>query len=115
MAIVLGIVSVVIVVMMVLAIRALLYTGICILFLVWMWLIVIGIISAGVGAIAFALLYQLLGADNVGFIWAGALAAGLVVGWLLLTAFAWKVVGLGRRAFALGLHNDHIGQRVLKV
>ena len=96
MAIVLGIASVLLVVIMVLAIRVLLYAGIFVLFLVWLWLIVIGIISAGVGAIAFALLYQVLGADNAGFVWAGAIAAGLIAGWHLLTMFAGKVVGRGR-------------------
>lgn len=97
MAIVLGIASVLLVVMTVLAIRVLIYAGIFVLFLVWLWLIVIGIISAGVGAIAFALLYQVLGADNAGFVWAGALAAGLMVGWHMLTVFAERVVGWVRK------------------
>lgn len=97
MAIVLGIASVLLVVMTVLAIRVLIYAGILVLFLVWLWLIVIGIISAGVGAIAFALLYQVLGADNAGFVWAGALAAGLMLGWHMLTVFAERVVGWRRK------------------
>ena len=92
MAIVLGIASVLIVIMTVLAIRVLLYAGVFVLFLVWLQLIVIGIISTGVGAIAFALLYQVLGAENAGFVWAGALAVGLMVGWWLLMGFAGKVV-----------------------
>ena len=93
MAIVLGIASVLIVIMTVLAIRVLLYACVFVLFLVWLQLIVIGIISAGVGAIAFALLYQFVGADNAGFVWAGALAVGLMVGWWLLMGFAGRVVG----------------------
>jgi hypothetical protein len=97
MAIVLGIASVLIVIMTVLAIRVLLYAGVFVLFLVWLQLIVIGIISAGVGAIVFALLYQVLGAGNAGFVWAGALAVGLMVGWGLLMGFADKVVGGGRK------------------
>ena len=48
MAIVLGIVGVLIVIMTVLAIRIMLYAGVFVLFLVWLQLIVIGIISAGV-------------------------------------------------------------------
>lgn len=91
MAIVLGIASALIVLMTVLAIRMLLYAGIVVLFLVWLQLVVIGIISAWGGAIAFALLYQVLGADNVGFVWVGALAAGMVVGWYLLKIFMRKV------------------------
>ena len=97
MAIVLGIASVLIVIMTVLAIRVLLYAGVFVLFLVWLQLIVIGIISTGVGGIAFALLYQVLGAGNAGFVWAGALAAGLMVGWWLLMGFAGKFVGLARK------------------
>jgi len=93
MAIVLGIASVLIVIMTVLAIRVLLYAGVFVLFLVWLQLIVIGIISAGVGAIAFALLYQFVGADNAGFVWAGALAVGLMVGWWLLMGFAGRLLG----------------------
>ena len=90
MAIVLGIASVLIVIMTVLAIRVLLYAGVFVLFLVWLQLIVIGTISAGVGAIVFALLYQVLGAENAGFVWAGALAVGLMVGWWLLGKWASK-------------------------
>ena len=97
MAIVLGIASVLIVIMTVLAIRVLLYAGVFVLFLVWLQLIVIGIISAGVGAIAFALLYQFLGAENAGFVWAGAIAVGLMTGWHMLTVFAERVVGWGRK------------------
>ena len=93
MAIVLGIASVLIIVMMVLAIRVLLYSGLFVLFLVWLQLIVIGIISTGVGAIAFALLYQVLGANNAGFVWSGALALGLMTGLQLLKGFAVKVLG----------------------
>lgn len=91
MAVVLGIVSVLIVVMTILAIRILLYAGIFVLFLVWLQLIVIGILSTGAGAAAFALLYQVLGADNAGFVWAGAIAVGLMVGWGLLMGFAGKI------------------------
>ena len=97
MAIVLGIVSVLIVVITILAIRVLLYAGIFVLFLVWLQLIVIGILTAGVGAVAFALLYQVLGADNAGFVWAGAIAVGLMVGWWLLMVFSGKVVGWGQK------------------
>lgn len=97
MAIVFGIACVLIVVMTVLAIRVLFYAFIVVLILVWLQLVVIGIISAGVGAIAFALLYQVLGADSAGFVWAGALAAGMIVGWRLLTALAANVVGWGRK------------------
>ena len=96
MAIVLGIVSVLIVVMTILAIRVLLYAGIFVLFLVWLQLVVIGILSTGAGAVAFALLYQVLGVDNAGFVWAGAIAVGLMVGWWLLMGFAGKVVGFNR-------------------
>ena len=115
MAIVLGILSVLIVVMTILAIRVLLYAGIFVLFLVWLQLVVIGILSAGAGAVAFALLYQVLGADNAGFVWAGAIAVGLMVGWWLLMGFAVKVVGWGHRFFALELHNDPIRQKKLKI
>ena len=97
MAIILGIASVLIIVMMLFAIRIMLYAGVFVLFLIWLWLIVIGIISAGVGAVVFALLYQFLGADNAGFVWAGALAVGLMVGWWLLMSFAGKVVGWGQK------------------
>ncbi len=108
MAIVLGIASVLIVIMTVLAIRVLLYAGVFVLFLVWLQLIVIGIISTGVGGIAFALLYQVLGAENAGFVWAGALAVGLMVGWWLLMGFADKVVGWGRKLSRkkIGFHSQ---------
>jgi hypothetical protein len=99
MAIVLGIASVLIVIMTVLAIRVLLYVGIFVLFLVRMQLIVIGIISTGVGAIAFALLYQVLGAENAGFVWAGALAVGLMVGWGGLVALVGSLLGRGGQIF----------------
>lgn len=91
MAIVLGIVSVLIVVMTILAIRVLLYAGVFVFFLVWLRLVVIGILSAGAGAVAFALLYQVLGADNAGFVWAGAIAVGLMVGWCFLMGFVGKI------------------------
>ena len=94
MAIVLGIVSVLIVVMTILAIRVLLYAGVFVFFLVWLRLVVIGILSAGAGAVAFALLYQVLGADNAGFVWAGAIAVGLMVGWWLLMGFAVRIIRL---------------------
>lgn len=94
MAIVLGIVSVLIVVMTILAIRVLLYAGVFVLFLVWLQLVVIGILSTGAGAAAFALLYQVLGADNAGFVWAGAIAVGLMVGWWLLMGFAVRIIRL---------------------
>lgn len=97
MAIVLGIVSVLIVVMTILAIRVLLYAGVFVLFLVWLQLVVIGILSTGAGAAAFALLYQVLGADNAGFVWAGAIAVGLMVGWWLLMGFAVRIVEWGRK------------------
>lgn len=97
MAIVLGIVSVLIVVMTILAIRVLLYAGVFVLFLVWLQLVVIGILSTGAGAAAFALLYQVLGADNAGFVWAGAIAVGLMVGWGLLMGFAVRIVEWGRK------------------
>lgn len=97
MAIVLGIASVLIFVIMTLVVRAMLYVGLLVALFVWLHLIVIGIISTGVGAIAFALLYEILGAGNTGFVWAGALAAGLVTGWWLLKGFSGKVVGWGRR------------------
>ncbi len=99
MAIVLGVVSVLIVVMMVFAIRVMLYAGVFVLLLVSLWLIVIGVISTGVGAIAFALLYQVLGTDSAGFAWAGAIASGFVVGWHLVTTFAGKVVAWGQKCW----------------
>ena len=99
MAIVLGIVSVLIVVMTILAIRVLLYAGVFVLFLVWLQLVVIGILSTGAGAVAFALLYHVLGADNAGFVWAGAIAVGLMVGWVLLVTLVANLLGRGGQIF----------------
>ena len=92
MSIVLWIAIVLIFVIMTLVIRAMLYVGLLVAFFVWLHLIVIGVISTCVGAITIALLYEILGPGNTGFIWAGALAAGLLSGWWLLKGFTGKVV-----------------------
>lgn len=56
--------------------RMLIVAGVFAAFLTWVHLIII----SGVGCIVFAALYEVLGASHIGWIWAGAIAAGLLVG-----------------------------------
>jgi len=101
MTIILGIFSIfamgILVTMSVVFLRVLLIAGAFAAFLIWVHLIVIGIISTGVGAIIFAALFEMLGSSNAGWAWAGAISAGLLTGWTLLMMFAAKAIGWAKR------------------